>query len=246
MKRMAGSHLVVLTTLSVVALSGCANGVIDPSDTVSPYVGGGDTDAADAGTAAADSAVPYDSPYSVYDTNPPYDSGATSDAGGNDTGAGGQDASVDATPDVGCPAGQILCGGTCIDPTGDPNNCGSCGMVCGSGTTCTNSSCAPTCTAPKQICSGSCVNTQTDPNNCGSCGKSCGGASCTAGKCCSSVGSCGHSLCTSGAAVTSGCDSAGVAACTCAGDPVCCQSTWDSICVSEAQTYCSLTCTGGC
>jgi hypothetical protein len=35
---------------------------------------------------------------------------------------------------AGCPAGQLLCAGKCVDPTSDPNNCGACGTRCGDGT----------------------------------------------------------------------------------------------------------------
>jgi hypothetical protein len=34
-----------------------------------------------------------------------------------------------------CPAGQTACGGTCVDLTSDPNNCGGCGLTCSSGCT---------------------------------------------------------------------------------------------------------------
>jgi Flp pilus assembly pilin Flp len=34
------------------------------------------------------------------------------------------------TSTVGCSAGETNCGGTCVDLTNDPDNCGSCGHVC--------------------------------------------------------------------------------------------------------------------
>jgi hypothetical protein len=64
----------------------------------------------------------------------------------------------------------------------DKNNCGSCGVVCGSTFACTAGSC--TCGgALPNLCTGACVNYQTDANNCGSCGHNCSGTSCSAGLC---------------------------------------------------------------
>ncbi len=39
----------------------------------------------------------------------------------------------DAAPDAGCPRGEIVCGGQCVDPTSDPLNCNGCGNVCHDG-----------------------------------------------------------------------------------------------------------------
>ncbi len=40
-----------------------------------------------------------------------------------------------------CPAGYRDCGESCIDVTGDPNNCGDCGFVCPGGTFCSSGLC---------------------------------------------------------------------------------------------------------
>lgn len=52
------------------------------------------------------------------------------------------DALVDAAPDAPvCTLPSIDCGGSCVDVSSDPNNCGGCGRVCASGV-CTDGTCA--------------------------------------------------------------------------------------------------------
>ncbi|APR88461.1 Multiple EGF-like-domain protein 3 precursor [Minicystis rosea] len=41
-----------------------------------------------------------------------------------------------------CPPGQVLCGSTCADLLGDPQNCGACGLVCPFGATCSFGACS--------------------------------------------------------------------------------------------------------
>jgi hypothetical protein len=68
-----------------------------------------------------------------------------------------------------CLVGQ-MCGGNCTDLTGDPQNCGRCGNVCGGGQVC---------------CNGTCTNLSNDSKNCGACENAClVGAECINGKCC--------------------------------------------------------------
>jgi hypothetical protein len=61
---------------------------------------------------------------------------ADGSANAGDGGGDGQRANRDAGssnalgPTNTCVAPQLLCGNDCIDPTSDPNNCGSCGKVC--------------------------------------------------------------------------------------------------------------------
>ena len=48
---------------------------------------------------------------------------------------------------------------------------------------------------------------------------------------------CGHGVCATGAAMKASCDSICVAP-VCSHDAYCCNTAWDSICVSEVPTYC--------
>lgn len=90
---------------------------------------------------------------------------------------------VPSTPAVTCQAPLIACGASCIDPTSDPNNCGQCGMSCGTGV-CSQSACATGCLPTLQQCGQACVDTQNDVFNCGGCN-----IPCSADKRCS-VGHC--------------------------------------------------------
>jgi hypothetical protein len=96
-----------------------------------------------------------------------------------------------------CPQGFTS---TCVNPTNDPQNCGGCGISCGTGT-CNNGVCsniAAPCSAGHlgQFCNldagtshvccpgGGCIDTSDDEKNCGRCGNACGnGLTCVAGAC---------------------------------------------------------------
>ena len=109
--------------------------------------------------------------------------------GGDDsTGMGLVDASRDAPADVttdgGCPAAQSACGASCVDEQSDPNNCGGCGVVCGTGTDCEQGACLAPCLAGQTRCSGRCLALETDNVNCGACGHTCStGLVCSNGAC---------------------------------------------------------------
>lgn len=53
-----------------------------------------------------------------------------------------------------CPAGQVECGGTCINLATSATNCGACGTSCGGGSACSNGYCCPTGT---RACGDQCV-----------------------------------------------------------------------------------------
>ncbi len=88
-----------------------------------------------------------------------------------------------------CASGQVNCGGTCIDPTSDRENCGalgdcvsttndtanSAGVSCATGQVCTKNAlgkgtCAVSCVAGQIECGGTCIDPQIDPNFCGAVG----------------------------------------------------------------------------
>lgn len=111
---------------------------------------------------------------------------------------GTPDAAADAPrPDaaISCAAPRALCGSTCADLQNDNTNCGGCGVVCASGTTCTGARCVvpmqpgtppppPACTAGRTMCAAVCCDLQSDNANCGACGNACtGSATCNAGRC---------------------------------------------------------------
>ena len=56
------------------------------------------------------------------------------------------------------------------------------------------------------------------------------------------AGACAHPLCEAGDKLTSGCDSTGHVAAICAADPYCCNTAWDSVCVSEVAAITGKTC----
>jgi hypothetical protein len=65
---------------------------------------------------------------------------ATADSGAADSGP----------PDAGCDGS--VCNGACIDPTSNPDHCGTCNHACTGGTVCSASSCTLLCSASQTLC----------------------------------------------------------------------------------------------
>lgn len=160
---------------------------------------------------------------------------AASDAGALK--GGGMWTCNNGTCDITCSPPKKACvPNGCFDLQADNTNCGSCGNDCG-GNLCLQGTC---CNQGEVACNMMCTNTQTDTNNCGMCGNKCNTGTCTAGKCCSKppTGNCAHALCTSGTKLANNCDGTGCVQKVCASDSYCCNTSWDSLCVSEVDTYC--------
>jgi hypothetical protein len=132
--RRRGLGLVLLEIAAL--LVACANG--------GDGAAGSATDLTDDGGAAADVVSAQDASLEATASEAGYDAAARdavgSDAGGDVSSDDGVDAL--ASPeggagadgaDGGCPAGQLLCGSTCVDPATDPTHCGGCNTVCSSG-----------------------------------------------------------------------------------------------------------------
>jgi hypothetical protein len=102
------------------------------------------------------------------------DSLSSSGGGGSSSGGAGGNA---------CPTYQNLCNGQCV-PTGDPNNCGGCGVVCTGTQVCSAGKCVGNCLPGMSPCNHACVDTGSDNANCGSCGHACpAGQGCVQGGC---------------------------------------------------------------
>jgi len=88
-----------------------------------------------------------------------------------------------------CVSGACVCrspytdvGGTCIDLTTDPMNCGAPDHVCAG--RCAAGVCVPgDCPRGTTSCNGACVDLRRDPGNCGDCGNACSGTQICAGQC---------------------------------------------------------------
>lgn len=87
-----------------------------------------------------------------------------------------------------CPIGLVVCGDACVDVTNDPANCGSCGMACVPGTTCSEGQCGGACPVGLVVCGADCVDLTNDTENCGVCGEACpSGTACSEGVCAGDV-----------------------------------------------------------
>ena len=167
-----------------------------------------------------------------------------------------------------CPGGYVCDNfGTCLcQPQCEGKECGNdgCGGQCGE------------CTAAEVcnflgfcVCNPQCDNKQCGPDGCGgSCGFCDAGLSCNPNGKCTPGGpqNCGNGFCQpnqgescancpqdcpcGGACCEPknepGCDDPDIMWCVCEMDPFCCEMSWDSLCVDEAQDMCGLDCGGGC
>jgi hypothetical protein len=75
-----------------------------------------------------------------------------------------------------CGFGLDSCNGQCLDFSADNNNCGACGVACGTNSVCVNGACQ--CGVGQISCGGQCVTPSVDPLNCGGC-PGFGGTICT-------------------------------------------------------------------
>ncbi len=96
------------------------------------------------------------------------------------------DIAPDIVTDTGCSPGLVSCAGTCFDLQTDTNNCGACGMLCGTANdTCSGGACS---CSTGTVCGSNCVDLNTDLRHCGSCGNNCQRAAtgdrCRGGGCC--------------------------------------------------------------
>jgi hypothetical protein len=84
---------------------------------------------------------------------------------------------------VACIPGNSICNGACYNLNSDPTHCGSCGIACAVGASCTSGVCG-SCPVGQTNCSNVCRDLQTDPNSCGTCGHACVvGHQCVSGVC---------------------------------------------------------------
>lgn len=173
-----------------------------------------------------------------------------------------------------CGAGQIDCGGSCVQPASDPTHCGSCTSQCGAGQSCVSGVCtggttsllgnpsdcgashtrcqslqiclagACVCRTPYSDVGGTCIDLTSDPNNCGVPGHRCAGR-CAGGTCIAGDCPTGLTSC-DGACVDLRRDPGNCGDCgnVCRGSQVCIGSCRD-VTVSTGCTSCPCTQCGG-
>ncbi len=88
----------------------------------------------------------------------------------------------------GCSLGEQECGASCVNPSNDPGNCGTCGHVCPVGQVCSaGGNCSVACDANLTLCGGRCLDLTSDPDHCGGCGTSCSSGICEGSSCADAV-----------------------------------------------------------
>jgi len=78
-----------------------------------------------------------------------------------------------ATKSIVCPSDRRACGTNCTDIMTDVNNCGACGVSCGSTNSCQQGVCLARCSYYETGCPDGCHNLSYDSQNCGTCGNIC-------------------------------------------------------------------------
>ena len=118
---------------------------------------------------------------------PSVGTGSSHGGGTKDAGPDGPDYRDPKAGDGACSAPNLVCGGVCVDPSGDTGNCGGCGKTClGGGAVCNAGSCGCLGTLMDYCDVVGCMDVSQDFNNCGACGNACNPDSdekCEAGKC---------------------------------------------------------------
>ncbi|PIV99763.1 MAG: hypothetical protein COW42_10000, partial [Deltaproteobacteria bacterium CG17_big_fil_post_rev_8_21_14_2_50_63_7] len=63
---------------------------------------------------------------------------------------------------ISCDTGYTACSGKCVSLLTDKDNCGYCGVKCGTNQVCSNGTCVVTCPTGTTNCGGNCVDTTSD------------------------------------------------------------------------------------
>jgi hypothetical protein len=146
---------------------------------------------------------------------------------------------------------STTCAG-CVDPSG-ACQAGNVAFACGAGgaacaacsanQSCTNGACVANACTGCVDAAGTCQ-PGTTASACGAGGAACAACSanqsCTNGACVGSSTSCAHAICATGTALVSTCDPC--ASQICGADSFCCDTAWDTTCVSEVSSICGQTC----
>jgi len=151
---------------------------------------------------------------------------------------------------TGCSANEILCSGSCVDPTTSVQDCGGCNMPCTTGVanaqpSCANSRCGYTCDPTYTSCANGCWDTSNDANHCGSSCAACPGVSngqpvCSSGACGFACNA-GYGPCAGGCYATqTDPNHCGASCAVCSGGEVC--SNGSCTCPASAPNLCNGTC----
>lgn len=111
-------------------------------------------------------------------------SSSSSDDPGNGSGGTGPVGTGGGAGAGACGSGLFSCNGVCKNVMTDSSNCGTCGLACGAGQTCSAGACVCGSGSGTTACGLLCKNLTNDALNCGACSKACQqGQSCQSGQC---------------------------------------------------------------